>query len=185
MRPVILVPSALSALRLALGVWLPFMPEAWRLGAVAAGGLSDWADGVIARRWRAATAAGALLDAAADKLFTLAVLITLTTSGLVQPWQVALILARDLTVAAIAAYALLIGRLDSFRHMRPRLAGKLTTSAVFIWFIALLAGAPAALDNALFALAASLSAVAGGDYLWRFRHRGAEWRGRRITSRRV
>lgn len=179
MRPIILVPNALSAMRLVIAVALPWMPERLVLPCVLIGGVSDWADGFIARRWRAGTAAGALLDAIADKAFTLSVLITLTVSGLVEPWQVGVMLARDVVVASIACYALLIGRMDSFRHMQPRLAGKVTTSLVFIWFVALLAGAPITLDWVLFALAAAASNLAGMDYLLQFVRRPAQFRGRR------
>lgn len=169
-------------MRLAIAVALPWLDDRWVLTAVIAGGLSDWVDGAVARRWRATTTTGALLDAIADKAFTLSVLVTLTITARVEPWQVGIVLSRDLSVASIAAYAAMIGRWDSFKHMRPRLPGKLTTSLVFLWFVALLAGAPPTLDWMLFALGAGASVMAGVDYLWRFAHRPAEFRGRRIAN---
>lgn len=176
------IPNILSSLRLALAIAFPFLPGGWRLPAIIIGGLSDWIDGLVARRYKATTSTGALLDAVADKAFTLSVLVTIVISGLLQPWQAIVILSRDLVVAAIACYALVIGRFDGFRHMRPRLPGKITTSAVFIWFVALLAGAPQWLDWALFILAAGASSLAGFDYLLQFLRRPPELRGREKRS---
>jgi cardiolipin synthase len=173
-----IVPNVLSSLRLALALVFPAIPPQWWLPAVIAGGVSDWIDGVIARRYQATSAAGALLDAIADKLLTLSVLVTLLSSGRVLWWQVAAVLCRDVVVAMIALYALSIRRYDGFRHMRPRLPGKLATSVMFIWLVAMLAGAPANANSVLLALAAAVSAVAGADYLVQFLMRPAELRGR-------
>src|SRR5688572_5089393 len=68
------IPNVLSSMRLALAVAFPLLPIEWRLPAMIVGGLSDWIDGLIARRYKAATSTGALLDAIADKAFTLSVL---------------------------------------------------------------------------------------------------------------
>lgn len=164
------VPNILSSARLALAIAFPLLPVEWRLPAMIAGGLSDWIDGLIARRYKASTAAGALLDAIADKLFTLSVLLTIIIDSAhqVQGWQGLVILARDLTVGAIALYAVAIRRFDAFRHMRPRLPGKLTTTFVFLWLVTVLAGAPPAWQWTLFVLAAAASIVAGIDYLLQF-----------------
>ncbi len=173
-RHIKIAPNVLSSARLALAFVFPVIPADWRLPTMIAGGLSDWIDGLIARRYKATSAPGALLDAIADKLFTLSVLLTMMISGEAAWWQGLVILTRDVAVALIAGYALLIGRRDAFGHMRPRLPGKLTTTAVLIWFVALLAGAPAGLNEALFAIAAGASALAGIDYLVQFTRRYAE-----------
>ena len=164
------IPNVLSSLRLALAIAFPLLPSEWRLPAMIVGGLSDWIDGLVARRYKATTATGALLDAAADKFFTLSVLLTIIIDGAHQVhwWQGLIILARDLTVGAIALYAVLIRRFDAFRHMRPRLPGKLTTTFVFLWLVTVLAGAPPVWQWTLFMLAAAASVVAGIDYLLQF-----------------
>lgn len=162
------VPNVISSLRLALAFVFPALPDDWRLPALIAGAMSDWIDGLIARRYKAMTVPGALLDAIADKLFTLSVLITIVMNGDAAWWQAVVVLLRDLAVAAIACYVMLVGRFDSFRRMRPRLPGKLTTTCVFIWLVALLAGAAAEAEWALFALAGMMSAIAGADYIGRF-----------------
>jgi phosphatidylglycerophosphate synthase len=172
------IPNVLSAGRLALAVAFPFLPIDWRLPAMIVGGLSDWIDGLIARRYKAITAAGALLDAIADKVFTLSVLLTIIIDGAHQVhwWQGLLILTRDLTVGAIALYAVAIRRFDAFRHMRPRLPGKLTTTFVFLWLVTVLAAAPPAWQWTLFVLAAAASVLAGLDYLLQFLQRYEEVR---------
>ena len=164
------IPNVLSSMRLALAVAFPLLPIEWRLPAMIVGGLSDWIDGLIARRYKAATSTGALLDAIADKAFTLSVLLTIIVDAAHQAhwWQGLLILVRDLTVGVIAVYAVAIRRFDAFRHMRPRLPGKLTTTFVFLWLVTVLASAPPAWQWTLFGLAAAASIVAGIDYLLQF-----------------
>lgn len=164
------IPNILSSLRIALAIAFPILPSEWRLPALVVGGLSDWIDGLVARRYKAATSTGALLDAIADKVFTLSVLLTVLLHGYysTQWWQGLVILARDLTVGAIALYAVIIRRFDAFRHMRPRLPGKITTTLVFLWLAALLAGAPPAMQWTLFTLAGAASVIAGLDYLLQF-----------------
>ena len=80
---VVTVPNALSVLRL-LGVplflWLLLGPHAdiAALVVLALSGLSDWADGVLARKLHQESRLGALLDPAVDRLYILATLIGLT-----------------------------------------------------------------------------------------------------------
>jgi phosphatidylglycerophosphate synthase len=171
-----IAPNVLSSARLALAFVFPIIPEGWRLPTMIAGGLSDWIDGLIARRYQATSAPGALLDAIADKLFTVSVLLTVFISGEAEWWQAAAVLSRDSVVALIACYALLIGRPDAFRHMRPRLPGKLATTAVFVWLLALLAHMPAGVGWWVFIVATCASALAGVDYFLQFVRRYDEVR---------
>lgn len=177
-RLISVVPNVLSVLRIVLACCFWLVPTPWRLTAVVAGGVSDWLDGAIARRFHATSVAGGLLDAVADKLLTLSVLVTLAVDGDIAWWQVPLVLSRDLVVGALALYALLIRRADTFPHMRPKLAGKITTFAVFFWFVALLVPFPPAFTWSLFTLAAATSLVAGADYFVTFWRRPLEFRGR-------
>jgi cardiolipin synthase len=177
-RIVQIVPNVLSSLRLVLALVFPLLPEDWRLPAMIAGGLSDWIDGVVARRYKAITAAGTMLDAIADKLFTLSVLLTIILgSGEARWWQGLIVLSRDFSVAAISLYALSIRRYDAFGHMRPRLPGKLTTTLVFLWLVTVLAGAAPMWSWGLFILAGACSVIAGADYLVQFSRRAAAFRG--------
>jgi cardiolipin synthase (CMP-forming) len=98
------IPNLLSLLRL-LGVplflWLALGPEAngWAIGVLAFGGLSDYADGKIARRFNQSSRLGALLDPAADRLYILATISALAARGIIPIWLAAAIPGRDLLLA--------------------------------------------------------------------------------------
>src|SRR3954465_10513524 len=85
------IPNALSLLRL-LGVplflWLALGPEAdgWALAVLMVAGITDYADGKIARRFNQSSRLGVLLDPAADRLYILATLIALTVRHVVPVW---------------------------------------------------------------------------------------------------
>lgn len=171
MRTLAVVPNILSALRLALAAWFPFAPLSCRLAILITAGLTDFADGYIARRYRVTSWVGGLLDAIADKLFVLSVLLTFTVGDELRWWQALLLLTRDFAVGFIAAYAAAAGKWYAFRHMSARLPGKLTTAALFLFFIlavTLPARGPAM--QAAFVTTASLSVLAAVDYLLQFFH---------------
>jgi CDP-diacylglycerol--glycerol-3-phosphate 3-phosphatidyltransferase len=67
--------------------------------------LTDWADGYLARRRKQITALGQMIDPVADKLLTLAALISLVQLDLAPAWMVAVILGRDLAVTALRSLA--------------------------------------------------------------------------------
>jgi cardiolipin synthase (CMP-forming) len=101
---VVTVPNALSVLRL-LGVpvflWLLLGPHAdvAALVVLAVSGISDWADGVLARRLNQESTLGALLDPAVDRLYILATLLGLTLRHIIPWWLAAVIVGRDLLLA--------------------------------------------------------------------------------------
>jgi cardiolipin synthase len=98
------IPNLLSLLRL-LGVplflWLVLGPQAdgWAFGVLAFAGISDYADGKIARRFNQSSRLGALLDPAADRLYILATLVALTVRDIVPIWLAVVIPARDALLA--------------------------------------------------------------------------------------
>jgi CDP-diacylglycerol--glycerol-3-phosphate 3-phosphatidyltransferase/cardiolipin synthase len=165
-RPVLrAVPNLLSTLRLVLAVALPLSPrDAW-LPIVLAAGASDFLDGVIARRYGLTSWYGGIIDAVADKAFVLSALYVLCVHGPIEPWQVPLLLLRDVAVAAGVLASLLRGDRDAFRHMDSRWFGKITTAALFALFAAVLVWPDAHLAyRVLFAFAALASACAAVDY---------------------
>lgn len=95
------VPNLISMLRLALVplfLWLVLGPEADVLALVVlmVSGVTDWLDGVLARRLDQRTVLGALLDPIADRIYILAVVIALALRDIV-PWWIAVALPlRDL-----------------------------------------------------------------------------------------
>jgi cardiolipin synthase len=102
---VLTVPNLLSFLRL-LGVpvflWLILVPEAdgWAVLLLVASGVTDWLDGVIARRWHQISRLGQLLDPLADRLYILATLLGLAVREIVPWWLVVALVLRDVVLAA-------------------------------------------------------------------------------------
>ncbi len=158
-------PNALSSLRIALAIALPIAAPAARLPIVLIAGATDFLDGVIARRFAATSALGGMLDAVADKLFTLSAIGTLLLAGEIVWWQAAVALARDAAVAGAAVVAAARGRLSRFVGLSPSRAGKWTTAFFFLWFTVELARAPTWAGWAAFIPAGAFSVLAAGDYL--------------------
>ncbi|WP_241980218.1 CDP-alcohol phosphatidyltransferase family protein [Cryobacterium sp. TMT4-31] len=96
---VLTVPNLLSFLRLALvPVFLALLvsgEDAWALLVLAVASLTDYLDGVIARRFNQITRLGQLLDPAADRLYIFAALVGLACRDLVPWWIVAVVVGRD------------------------------------------------------------------------------------------
>ena len=162
------LPNLLTVLRLGLAAVFPFAPPGWGLAIVLAAGCSDVLDGWIARRFGATSVVGALLDGIADKAFVITVLGTLLGRGEIAWWQAGLVLVRDATVAVTFLYVLWRRAWEALPHMDARLPGKLTTTVLFAWFVALLAKPLEALIGPLFVLGAAASVWAGVDYAVRF-----------------
>jgi CDP-diacylglycerol---glycerol-3-phosphate 3-phosphatidyltransferase len=67
--------------------------------------LTDWADGYLARRREQITPLGQMIDPLADKLLTLAALISLVQLDLAPAWMVAVLLGRDFAVTGLRSLA--------------------------------------------------------------------------------
>ena len=102
------VPNILSFLRL-LGVplflWLILGPEAdgWAVVVLVLSGITDWADGAIARATGQISRLGQLLDPLADRLYILATLVGLLLRGIIPLWLVLLLVSRDVVLAVALA----------------------------------------------------------------------------------
>ena len=125
-------------------------------------------DGFVARRFNAGSPSGQLLDGIADKLFVFSVVLTLTLSGPLTWWQMLLVIARDLTVAFMAAYVAMQRDWAAFRGLVPTVVGKVTTGLQFALFATILLWADTPLATVVFALTALSSAVAAAEYLAQF-----------------
>ena len=71
-------------------------------------GLSDAADGFIAKRFNAVSELGAYLDPVADKALLVSVFVTLGFKGLLPAWLIVLVVSRDLFIIGgmLLAYVL-------------------------------------------------------------------------------
>ena len=99
------VPNVLSVLRLAgvpLFLWLLLGPRAdgWALVVLMVSGVTDWADGKLARLLDQYSRLGELLDPLADRAYTVAILVAFLLRGIVPWWVVVLIVGRDVVVTA-------------------------------------------------------------------------------------
>jgi CDP-diacylglycerol--glycerol-3-phosphate 3-phosphatidyltransferase len=74
-------------------------------GIFAVASITDWLDGWLARRRRQVTWLGQMLDPVADKLLTLAALISLVQLDLAAAWMVALIIGREFAITALRSLA--------------------------------------------------------------------------------
>jgi len=98
-------PNLLSIARLCgvpVFLWLVLGPEwdGWALVLLMVSGITDWLDGKLARLLDQYSTLGALLDPAVDRLYILAALVALGVRDVVPWWAVAVLVARDLVLAA-------------------------------------------------------------------------------------
>jgi len=160
------IPNILSFFRFCLACFFPFVPEKIWIWFILCGGASDFLDGWIARRWNLTSWQGGLIDAIADKFFVFAVLITFVVAGKFSGWLVPLVIARDLTVALIACYAVYSREWSSFKEMDARWSGKVATAGQFLLMI-VLALIPQFTGLGLF-IAILISFIAALDYAKEF-----------------
>ena len=89
-------PNLISLSRLVMaGVFLGVRDADWRLAVVFTAMVSDVLDGVIARVSHTTSRIGALIDPIADRIFMLVAFIAVTMDGLISPWQLGLLMVRD------------------------------------------------------------------------------------------
>ena len=102
---VLTVPNVLSFIRLGMvPVFLVLIlrgEDALALLVLVVSSITDYLDGVIARRFHQITRLGQLLDPLADRLFIFATLIGLSAREIVPWWFLAIVLARDLLLVGI------------------------------------------------------------------------------------
>jgi CDP-diacylglycerol--glycerol-3-phosphate 3-phosphatidyltransferase len=101
---VLTVPNVLSILRLGLipvFVYLMLVTRTlgWAVAILMFSGVSDWADGKIARLLNQQSRLGMLLDPAVDRLYMVTVPIVFAISGIAPWWFVLTLLARDAALA--------------------------------------------------------------------------------------
>jgi cardiolipin synthase (CMP-forming) len=99
------VPNALSVLRLVLVpvfllLLLVWHQNAWAVAVLMFSGVSDWADGKIARLFdNQSSRLGALLDPLVDRIYMIVIPVALALAGVVPWWIVATLLGRDAVLA--------------------------------------------------------------------------------------
>lgn len=164
------IPNILSASRLVLAAGFVAVgaPEA-RLGLIGVAAITDMLDGWLARRVKATSRWGALLDPIADRVFVLTVVGTFLFTGKLSTSAYFILIMRDLATAVGFLVARIIPWLRPVQFQARRL-GKLVTVLQLFTLLAVLAY-PAAVPLLLAGVALA-SVLAIVDYtlaLWRAR----------------
>lgn len=145
-RDLLRVPCLLSLARVPLAAAFPLVvaDPRWAFGVLALSGISDVLDGWWARRFHQTSDLGAALDGITDKIFVLAVALTLLVTARLSTLEVLLLGARDLGEMLLLV-ALLRRRDARVRHEQPRadVFGKATTLLQFVAVSLALLGHPA------------------------------------------
>ena len=131
-------------------------------------GLSDLADGLVARRWHQKSPLGAYLDPLADKLLMSASFVTLSIAHIIPSWLTVVVLSRDV----ILALGVIIFRLaDLPLNISPTRMGKWTTTLQILTILLVLVGKiwplPRLLFLLLFWLTGGLTVISGVHYVVR------------------
>jgi cardiolipin synthase len=103
---ILTIPNLLSLMRLLLiplFVWVALGPEAdrWAFAILAVSAVTDWLDGVIARRYHLVSRVGQLLDPIADRLFVASTVVVLAIRDIVPWWVVVLLVLRDVFMGGV------------------------------------------------------------------------------------
>jgi cardiolipin synthase len=165
------IPNFITIARLIsvpLVVWLMIadrFEEATILFVLA--GISDAADGFIAKRFGAASELGAYLDPIADKALLVSVFVTLGLKGILPPWLIVLVVSRDLFIIGgmLLAYVL-----SNPMPVRPLWVSKANTTAqiLLIGFVLADKSLTMTLNPAIYVTVlavAVLTVVSAGAYL--------------------
>jgi cardiolipin synthase len=100
------IPNALTALRglgVPLFIWLALGLEAdgWAILVLVIGGITDYLDGKLARRWNQTSRFGELADPAIDRVYIIATLVVLYLRDAIPLWIIVVLLGRDLLLGVM------------------------------------------------------------------------------------
>jgi cardiolipin synthase len=128
------IPNLLTGLRVAAAPALVALLyrglDSAALSVFVFAGLTDAADGYLAKRFNLMTRFGRYLDPAADKLLMLASFVTLTVLGVTPLWLMALVILRDLAIVFGIALA---HRWALPVRVTPSFLGKVSTAVQVIY----------------------------------------------------
>ena len=161
-------PNLLSFLRLAgvpLFLWLLLGPRAdgWALTVLALSGVTDWADGVLARKLNQQSRLGALLDPSVDRLYIVASLLGLLLRHIIPLWLVVVLIGRDLLLATTLPAL----RQRGLTGLPVHYLGKAATFCLLYAFPFLLLGShPGTISSIAKPMAWAFTLWGTGLYLW-------------------
>jgi CDP-diacylglycerol--glycerol-3-phosphate 3-phosphatidyltransferase len=162
---------ALVPVILALILAGPDNDTAFTIAAVlfAVAALTDFFDGLLARRWAQTSVFGNFLDTTADKLLVAGALIGLLVVGRVSPWIAVIIIGREILIIGLKGAVASTGDL-----VQPSVWGKAKANVQFLAiFLAILRPGepigPLYLDQWAMIAAAVITVLSGLEYVLRFR----------------
>lgn len=172
------IPNALTVLRILL---VPVFGWLWVAGrhrealiVYGVASISDVLDGLLARVLHQPTRLGALLDPAADKLMLFVSYLVAAATGCVPVWLAAVVIGRDLVLAAGTGVVAIAFRNRGFSlRIHPTRVGKYSTFFQIVTIFAALAARALAHDGdglrlwvaSLAYLAGLFTLAAGAQYL--------------------
>ena len=149
----------------------PDNPDAFTAAAVlfAVAAITDFFDGLLARRWAQVSVFGNFLDTTADKLLVSGALIGLLVVDRVSPWIALVIIGREVLIIGLKGAVASTGDL-----VQPSIWGKAKAN---IQFLAILLAilrpgepiGPLYLDEYTMIAAAMITVLSGAEYIVRFR----------------
>lgn len=142
------------------------------LGVFILASVTDWADGYIARKYNLISTFGKFMDPLADKILTTAAFLVFVSEGIISPWAVMLVLAREFAVAGIRLCAAAGGDVIAASFW-----GKLKTVSQMVAIIAAIIlmhpafepHAAVLITNILVWISVVFTVLSGADYIWKNR----------------
>jgi CDP-diacylglycerol--glycerol-3-phosphate 3-phosphatidyltransferase len=149
----------------------PDNPDAFTAAAVlfAIAAITDFFDGLLARRWAQVSVFGNFLDTTADKLLVSGALIGLLVVDRVSPWIALVIIGREVLIIGLKGAVASTGDL-----VQPSIWGKAKANVQFLAILLaiLRPGEPIGpfyLDEYAMIAAAVITVLSGAEYIVRFR----------------
>ena len=161
------IPNILTGLRILIALVFPFIPPQFRIWILILALITEYSDGMLARKYNWLTSLGQILDPIADKLLALSVGLSFVFIDKLTLSQLIFISVRDI-VAAISflAIVLIFKQYKMMQNFRVNFFGKITTAfQYFVFFDVLLVSPP---DAWLIYLTGTLSLIAAGFYTFKF-----------------
>jgi cardiolipin synthase (CMP-forming) len=146
-RPVVVtdriltLPNLLSIARLfgvPLFLWLVLGPrwDGWALVVLMVAGVTDWLDGMLARRLNQTSQLGQILDPMADRLYILAVVVGLALRDIIPWWLAVALPLRDVFLFSLVPFL----RTRGYSALPVHFLGKAATACLLYAFPLLLVG---------------------------------------------
>jgi CDP-diacylglycerol--glycerol-3-phosphate 3-phosphatidyltransferase len=149
----------------------PDNPDAFTVAGVLFGlaAITDFFDGLLARRWAQVSVFGNFLDTTADKLLVSGALVGLLVVDRVSPWVALVIIGREVLIIGLKGAVAAGGE-----PVQPSAWGKAKANVQFLAILLAILRpgdpiGPLYLDEYAMIAAAAITVLSGADYLVRFR----------------